>query len=168
MTELDQVWSQMLGDAERHAAAAGQHAVADFLRLKATNDAIRSTGVRWLFDAFIEMAGEAVRTRSALTMERDEPHNFAHGSSNIVGSRLLIRHGVRCLTVEAGWTRTPGDGIMRGGALALARVTHFGIPRHTEELRLVHGDSLPLWITAAGAPAGTADLRRHFDLFLGG
>src|SRR3954466_4825655 len=143
MTELDQVWSRMLGDAIEDASATGREAVADYLRLKATNNAIRSAGVKWLFDVFITFAGEAVRKNAGLTMEREEPHSFALGSSTMVGSRLLIRHGVRCLEVEAGWTRTPRDGVMRGGALALARVSHFGMPRSGEELRLVHGDTLP-------------------------
>jgi hypothetical protein len=168
MTELDQVWSQMLGEATENAAASGRHDLADFLRLKATNNAIRSAGVKWLFDAFIELAGEAVRTNAAVTIEREEPHSFAHGNSNMVGSRLLIRHGVRCLTVEAGWTRTPRDGVMRGGALAFARVSHFGIPRAAEEFRLVHGETLPVWLAGAGSAVETKDLQHHFNLFLGG
>jgi hypothetical protein len=168
MTELDQVWSQMLGEATENAAASGRHDLADFLRLKATNNAIRSAGVKWLFDAFIELAGEAVRTNAAVTIEREEPHSFAYGNSNMVGSQLLIRYGVRCLTVEAGWTRAPRDGVMRGGALAFARVSHFGIPRAAEEFRLVHGEQLPVWLAAAGAAVATKDLQRHFNLFLGG
>ena len=57
MTELDQVWSEMLGDAYKNAAASGRNSVADYLRLKATNDSIRAVGVRWLFDTFVEHAG---------------------------------------------------------------------------------------------------------------
>jgi hypothetical protein len=167
MTELDQVWSQMLADASENAAASGRHAVADYLRLKATNNAIRTAGVKWLFDVFIEIAGQAVRHNAALTIEREEPHSFADGNSTMVGSRLLIRHGVRCLNVEAGWTRSPRDGVMRGGALALARVSHFGMPRFTEELRLLHGDSLPAW-TSPDGPVGEQTFRRHFELFFGG
>jgi hypothetical protein len=167
MTELDQVWSQMIGDAYADAVSAGRHDVAEYLRLKATNNAIRSAGVKWLFDAFIELAGKAVRRHSALTMEREEPHSFSQGNSTMVGSCLSIRHGVRCLTVEAGWTRTPRDGIMLGGALAAARVLHFGLPRHTEDFRLVHGDGLPVWTSDAG-PVSSETLERHFELFIRG
>jgi hypothetical protein len=167
MTELDQVWSEMLGDAYQSAAASGRHALAEYLRLKATNNAIRSAGVKWLFDAFIEIAGRAVRHNAGLTIEREEPHRFADGNSTMVGSRLLIRHGVRCLNIEAGWTRAPRDGVMRGGALALARVSHFGMPPHTEDLRLLHGDSLPVWSGDDG-PITEQTFRRHFEVFLGG
>ena len=166
MTELDQVWSEMLGEAYKNAAASGCNSVADYLRLKAANDSIRAVGVKWLFDTFVELAGHAVRKNAALALERREPHNFKHGNSNMVGSLLSISHGVRCLTVEAGWTRTPGDGVMRGGALAFARVTHFGMPRSGEELRLVHADVFPRWVAAKGEPIGGPELRRHLDLLL--
>ena len=152
----------------RNAAAAGHTAVADYLRLKASNDAIRAAGVKWLFQSFIEIAGEAVRSHAALTIEREEAHRFAHGNSQMVGSRLLIRHGVRCLTVEAGWTRTPGDGIMRGGALALARVHHFGMPRFGDELRLVYAETLPRWVRGGGEVVGSSHLRDHLVRLLSG
>jgi hypothetical protein len=166
MTELDQVWAEMLGDAYRNASAAGRHTVAEYLRLKATNDAIRAAGVKWLFDTFIEFAGQATRRNTALSIEREEPHSFRHGNSNMVGSLLSIRHGVRCLTVEAGWTRTPSDGVMRGGALAFAKLSHFGMPRSGEELRLVHSPSFPKWLAGEGESVASRELRRHFDLFL--
>jgi hypothetical protein len=168
MTELDQVWSEMLGDAFESAAAAGNHALADYLRLKTTNNAIRMAGVKWLFNAFVELAGEAVRHNGGLTIEREEPHNFARGNSNMVGSRLLIHQGVRCLTIEAGWTRTPRDGVMQGGALAFARVHHFGIPRAAEELRLVHVETFPQWLSDRGSLIASEQIRQHFDLFLTG
>lgn len=168
MTELDQVWFEMLGDAYKNAAATGRNSVADYLRLKATNDRIRTIGVKWLFDIFVEHAGHAVRQHAALTMERQEPHSFKHGNSNMVGSLLSISHGVRCLTVEAGWTRTPRDGVMRGGALAFARIAHFGMPRSGEELRLVHADVLPRWAGGNGETITGTELRRHLDLLLFG
>jgi len=168
MTELDQVWSEMLGDAYKNAAGSGRNSVADYLRLKATNDSIRVVGVKWLFDIFIEHAGQAVRQHAALTMERHDPHSFKHGNSNMVGSLLSISHGVRCLTIEAGWTRTPGDGVMRGGALAFARVTHFGMPRSGEELRLVQAKIFPRWVGGKGEPITGPELRRHLDLLLSG
>lgn len=165
MTELDEIWSQMLGDAALKAAETGRSDVADFLRLKASNDAIRAAGVRWLFDTVIEIAATANRSRVSLTIERDDPHNFAHGNSNLVGTRVNVRHGVRCLTVEAGWTRTPGDGIMRGGALAFARVSHFGMPKMTTELKLIAEEPTPKWRNAETSDQiDSFELMRHLDI----
>ena len=166
MTELDQVWVGMLDNAATKAEGLGRAEIAEYLRLKATNDAIRSAGVAWLFDTLIDIATDAQRSRPMLTIEREEPHNFARGNSRMVGSLLSISHGVRCLTVEAGWTRRPGDGVMHGAALAFARITHFGLPRHGAELRLVHGDELPNWLGDNGEAIDSGKLRRHFDLFL--
>lgn len=167
MTELDQVWFRMLNEATDRADQTGRADVAEYLRLKATNDAVRTRGVNWLFDTLVEIAGRAVRLSHGLTIERDQPHNFARGSSNMVGSRLQIRHGVRCLTVEAGWARTPSDGIMNNGSLAFARITHFGMPAAGAEIRLVHADSLPNWLGDDGTIIDSRELASHFDLLLG-
>lgn len=167
MTELDQVWAQMLGDAVIKAGGMGRDHVAEYLRLKATNDAIRAAGVNWLFESVIEIAGQAVRDNHGISIEREEPHSFRRGSSNMVGSLLEIRQGVRCLTVEAGWARIPSDGIMQKGALAYARITHFGIPKAGAEIRLVHAETLPNWLAEDGVAIDISVLRRHFDIFLG-
>ncbi len=165
MTELDEIWSQMLASAAANAKEAGRSDVVDFLRLKASNDAIRTTGVRWLFDTVIEIAANANRGRTSLTIERDEPHNFTHGNSNLVGTRVMVRNGVRCLSVEAGWTRTPSDGIMRGGALAFARVSHFGMPKMTTELKLVSEEPAPRWRNAETSDqVDSAELMRHIEI----
>jgi len=166
MTELDQVWSEMLDQAAAQAVSSGQQDIADYLRLKATNDAIRSTGVRWLLDVFIEIASHESRRYQTLTIEREEPHNFARGNSNMVGTLIAIRHGVRCLTIEAGWARTPSDGIMHNRALAVARVSHFGLPHKNAEFRLVHGKTLPKWLDDNEAIVESPALRRHLDILL--
>lgn len=166
MTELDQVWSQMLTDAASKAAATGRRHVAEYLRLRATNDAIRKAGIAWLLDSLIEI-GLAARTLPTIAIERVEPHSFQHGASNMVGSLIKFRYGVRCLSIEAGWTRTPSDGVMRQGALAFARILHFGAPRAGAELRLVRTDELPSWIDDNNAVIETDALRRHFAYFLG-
>ena len=167
MTELDQVWFRMLDEATVRADQAGRDDVAEYLRLRATNDAVRTRGVNWLFDTLIEIAAPAMSRYRSLTIERDEPHNFARDSSNMVGSHLQIRHGVRCLTVEAGWARTPSDGIMHNGSLAFARISHFGMPMAGAEIRLVHADSLPNWLSDDDTVIDSGELARHFELFLG-
>jgi len=166
MTELDQVWSEMLGRAHVVAADAGDHHLADYLRLKATNDAIRTRGLAWLFDTVIGMAADEQRHRYGLTIEREEPYSFKRGSSNMVGSAVIIRQGVRCLTIAGGWARTPSDGVMAKGALAYARIDHFGIPKAGAELRLDFGDELPNWHTETGELVNSDLLRSHLNILL--
>ena len=171
MSELDQLWSQMLDEAMAAARASGRHDVADYLDLKARNDVLRNAGVRWLFESLIGIAGEVTRQNAAIIIDREDPHNFPHRGANIAGSLLTFRLGVRCLTVEAGWTRTPGDGFMRGGALAIARISHFGIAKMNAELHLKPAESGPGWIAyyadGASIPADESFLRQHFSIFLG-
>jgi len=171
MTELDQFWSEMIQRAAVAARSSGQQDIVEYLRLKAANDAIRSEGVKWLFDSLIELAGSANRRNLALTIERQEPHSFARGNSNMVGSLISVRQGVRCLTIEAGWTRTPSDGIMRGNMLAAARILHFGMHRENAELSLAYQGELPIWHVenedGKRTPFRIVDLNGHFDKFLG-
>jgi len=171
MNELDEIWSKMLTRAVENARSSGRHDVADYLTLKATNDAIRQTGTAWLFDTVLEIAGEANRSNSSISIERHDPHNFAWRNSNMAGSMLRLRYGVRCLTVEAGWTRTPADGFMRGGALAFARITHFGMAKQNAELVLLQSDTLPAWHMLRDEKAGdhfrSEHMLGHFRSFLG-
>jgi hypothetical protein len=166
MTELDQVWSQMLAEAGVKADEQGHRHIVEYLRLRATNDAIRSRGVAWLIDAFIEIATDAQRDSPNISIERVEPHSFAHGNSTMVGTQLVVRHGVRCLTLEAGWARIPSHGIMRNGALAVANIVHFGLPKAGAAISLVHGDDLPQWIDGDKKVFEAAELRRHIDVLL--
>lgn len=166
MTELDTVWFKMLDTAADAADGSGRDVVANYIRLKATNDQIRAAGIGWLFDSAIEIAGRAMRDNRRITIERSDPHNFMRGSSNMVGSKLEIRLGVRCLIIEAGWARTPSDGIMRSGALAFARISHFGLPTLATDLRLTHGDPLPCWSDDVGGIFDAAGIEDHVSLLL--
>lgn len=171
MNELDHIWSQMLSSAEAKAIGAGRNDIAEYLRLKAANDAIRGEAVRWIFDVFDELAANAAVVRPSIVIEREHPHRFERGTSKMVGSLVRVRSGVRCLTLEAGWTRTPSDGIMRNGALAAARLTHFGIARANAELSLAYAGDLPIWHIdeddGRRAPFRIADLHDHLKIFLG-
>jgi hypothetical protein len=90
----------------------------------------------------------------------------------MVGSLIRFRFGVRSLTIEAGWTRTPADGFMRGGALAAARLTHFGQAKHNAELVLLRpGDNAPQWFAVTrNNTLAVFDMRsilEHFAVFIG-
>ena len=172
MTELDEAWALALAEAERRARAAGRGDVADFLRLRATNDLARTTGVAWLLDTFLMLAGQANRAGAALTLERSETHRFRVGNSTMVGPLLTLRAGVRAVTIEAGWPRLPADGIVRGGGLACGRVSHFGDREAGAELLLVRAsDTAPQWLalnakTGARAPFTEDSARLHLTRLL--
>jgi hypothetical protein len=172
MNELDEHWSEMLNAAIQKAAENGRSDVADYLRLKAENDLLREAGVQWLFDSLVSIAMTRENVERGITAERVHPHSFAYGSANIAGSLLKVNHGVRCLTVEAGWTRTPADGFMRGGALAIGRLVHFGMSKCNSDLHLVRDQDEVVWKeTPVAGKSGVFDSERllgHFRLFLGG
>jgi len=166
MNELDEAWSEMLAGAIANAKSSGREDVADFLALKQTNDAIRQTGVEWLFNSFIEIASEASRDNPHILIERESPHEFEFNRARMAGELVRVRFGVRCLTVEAGWTRTPAHGFMRGGALAAARLTHFGRPKAGVELTLLHKGGAPGWHSLSGHSFDSHSLREHLGILL--
>ena len=171
MSELEQVWTQKLSEARVKAQNSGREDVAEYLTLRANNDVIRQTSVEWLFNSLLEIAAEANRRGASITNETETSHRFQCGNAHLAGSLVRLRQGVRCLTVEAGWTRVPADGFMRGGALAVARIGHFGISKHNAELYLVQSNNVPNWF--ATAKDGKRDLfdaknlQRHFQVFTG-
>ncbi|MEJ7863325.1 MAG: hypothetical protein WKF90_16970 [Pyrinomonadaceae bacterium] len=171
MNELDETWAQMMNEATAKAHVAGQSDVVEYLRLKTFNDSIRAGGVNWLLNLMSEIAAKLNRNNLQITIEDESPHSFAAGSATLNGSLRRFRQGVRCLSVEAGWTRTPNDGFMRGNVLAGARISHFGIARHNAELILVNGkEAATAWfIIDKNGERVLFDenhLNKHFQIFL--
>jgi hypothetical protein len=166
MNELDDVWARMLDAAIQNAKASGRGDVGDYLALKRSNDLIRQASVTWLLDSVIEIAADGNRRNSAITIEREEPHEFTFQNATMAGTLVRIVNGVRRMTVEAGWTRMPSHGFMRNGALAAARITHFGMPRSGVELELRRAGEVPVWHSVDGKPFDSDTLLLHFSVFL--
>lgn len=166
MIELEQVWPKLIDAAANNASAEGRHEVAEYLRLKATNDTIRATAANWLIDTFVEIAGGRMQRFPHLTIEREEPYSFARGTGTMVGTLIDVRLGVRRLGLAVGWARTPSHGIMQKGALAFARITHFGMPDAGEEFKLIRGPELPSWVTEDGVEVTRPAIEKHVDLLL--
>lgn len=167
MMELDEIWAQKLEDALAAARATGRADVAEYLALKAANDAIRQTGVQWLFGSILEIA-----TRNPIIhIENETEHRFKFAKAEMVGYLLRFRQGIRCLTLEAGWTRTPNDGFMRNNALAAARFTHFGMAKHNADLILLKNDELLNWflIDEYGRKTlfDSTHISKHLQIFAG-
>jgi hypothetical protein len=148
MRRLDEIWIEMLSEARQRAIAAGKADVVDYLDLRLRNDRLRTAAIEWLADVFIQVAA-AAQVPVNIELEREEPHQFVHLGTTLTGLMLRAQLGVRLLTVEAGWPRMPGDGIVRGGALAAGRILHRGLPRLNVDLRLmIDGDHIS-WVAGA-------------------
>lgn len=171
MTELDEAWDLALAEAKNRARASGRRDIADYLDLKRQNDLLRRTATDWLINAAVLIAGNANRAGAGIQIEQDDAHRFPRGTATMVGKRITLRRGVRALTIESGWPRTPRDGIVRGDGLACANLKHFGRRRRDTELLLVRSSAkLPQWIvvgkTGKRSPLVEADLHHHFKILL--
>ena len=169
MSELDEAWAAALSEAERRAKLAGRRDVAEYLSLKNSNDLLRKAGVDWLLAEFTSLAAEANRSGASIQISKQEGHRFRTGTSTMVGHLLTFTNGIRTLYVEAGWPRTPRDGIVRGGGLACANIRHLGIRTANEELLLQKSNNGgPSWqsLSRRHHPLHHSDMRRHLALLL--
>lgn len=166
MSELDEAWAAALLEAERQARLAGRRDIADYLKLRNSNDLLRKAGVEWLITEFTALAGDANRAGASIQLATQEGYRFRTGNSTMVGHQLTLTSGVRTLYVEAGWPRTPRDGFVRGGGLACASIRHLGIRSASEELLLMKSQTgAPAW-KSAGTVLHEADMRRHLKILL--
>ena len=170
MNELEKVLIHDLEIAVERAKQTGRFDIAEYLSLKQTNDAIRSESVKWLFETILDIVFTFNRHGAQIKLEQKPNHRFEFGKSNLSGELLRLRQGVRCLSIEAGWTRTPADGFMRGGALACAKLTHFGFSKMNEELALLKFDGSHQWFSIADErnriSFNVRSLKKHFEIFL--
>jgi hypothetical protein len=167
MSELDEAWAAALLEAERQARLAGRKDIAAYLSLKNSNDLLRKAGVDWLIAEFTVLAGDANRAGASIRIAKQDGHRFRAGNSTMVGHQLTLINGVRTLYVEAGWPRTPRDGIVRGGGLACASIRHLGIRKANEDLLLIKSNGKPAWQSFETKHALLqADMRRHLKILL--
>ena len=171
MSELEEAWELALAEANSRARAAGRADIARYLDLRTQNDLLRRTAVDWLTATLTSLAGEANRNGAAIQIERQDPHRFRRGSATMVGIQLTLRRGVRALSIESGWPRTPRDGIVRGNGLACANIKHFGRHRSNAELLLARPPGLgPQWFvlekTGTRVPFTETLARDHFSALM--
>lgn len=171
MNLTEEVWQEKLNEALLNAQLSERSDVAEYISLKASNDLIREKSVTWLFETVSEIVFAFNARGARIKLEQADNHRFFHQKAHLTGSRLKLQHGIRCLTLEAGWTQQPGDGFMRGGALVFARISHFGFPKEAEELVLLRYEDQPQWFSVDGEfhriSFDIRSLRRHFEVFLG-
>ena len=171
MSELEDAWELALADAQLRARAAGSADIAEYLTVRRRNDLLRRTAIDWLLNEVLALAGQANRAGAGIQVEQKEPHRFSRRNATMVGRQVTLRRGVRELTIECGWPRTPRDGIVRGGGLACANIKHFGRRRANSELLLTPlSKGKPHWLVTDDDTVLTVfaeeTLRSHFVTFL--
>ena len=169
LSELDQAWESALAEAKRRAHAAGRTDIAQYLAVRAQNDLLRRTGIEWLRNTLTALAADANRRGGGIQIELADAHKFRVGPATMVGTKLTLRCGVRALSIESGWPRTPRDGIVRGNGLACANLKHFGRPRANAQLLLARSArGAPQWLiierTENRTPLSASHLRDHISL----
>ena len=169
INELEEAWELALADASQRAQRSGRADIARDLDLRRRNDLIRRTAIDWLNATFTALAADANRVNAGIQVERRDDHRFRRGSATMVGTVLTFRRGVRELTVESGWPRTPRDGIVRGDGLACANIKHLGRARMNDELVLIRSKTdSPQWFVLKDDDRSLLDdalLRQHFSFF---
>jgi hypothetical protein len=171
MSELDEAWESALAEAKRRAHVAGRADIAQYLAVRARNDLLRRTAIDWLTSTVTALAADANRRGGGIQIELEDEHSFRVGQATMVGTKLTLRHGVRALSIESGWPRTPRDGIVRGNGLACANLKHLGRPRRNAQLLLTRSsDGVPRWLiierTETRTPLSEDHLRDHISLLL--
>lgn len=170
MNQLDEIWQNDLDQVIRQAENEKRSDVTEYFSLKSINDKIRRESVGWLFETVLEIVSAFNRHNAKIEIEQKDDHRFKGEKADLTGSLLKLQRGVRCLSIEAGWTRQPEDGFMRGGALVFARISHFGFPKENEELVLLKFEDQPQWFAVDGETKrisfDISRLRPHFEVFL--
>ena len=171
MSELDQAWAFALAEAESRARLSGRRDIAAYLALRNSNDLLRRTGIGWLTSTFETLSAQANRRGASIQITKEDNHRFRAGNSTMVGRLLILRSGVRQLSIEAGWPRTPRDGVVRGGGLAAANIRHLGIESASEDLRLVQSkQGAPSWVLGEKgerqAEIHETNLQKHIAILL--
>ncbi len=171
MNSLEEMWLAALAEAQIKAQKTGRGDVADYLALKSANDAIRQMACEWLMQIFQDFAAKLPPENFPAKPETIQSHRFDVRGATMVGSLLRYRQGLRNLTIEAGFPRTPADGFVRGNGLACARISHFGFPKQTDELLLARpNNSSPSWYIVSDENTRTEFLTsripHHFKTFL--
>lgn len=171
MSGLDDAYTRDIDSAVQRAKADGRFDLAEYFVLRASNDAVRDQGVAWLYDSLTEIVEAFNGHGAGILVERSGSHRFRFGSSMLTGSSITLKKGLRSLSVEAGWTQSTGDGIMRGGALVSAKISHFGFAKHNEELLLLKVEGVPQWFSRSGerelVSFNIRSFKKHFEIFLG-
>ncbi len=142
----------------------------EYIALRNSNDSIRKRSSEWLKKLMLEITSAFNAGGANIEIFENQKHRFKFGQSRFSGSKLELKQGVRCLTLETGWTQGVNDGILPNRALACAQISHFGFKKSNESLLLLRFEDEVKWYSAEGERSFSSfdlsSLRKHFERFL--
>ena len=159
-----------LDTAIRSSKDSNRFELADYFDLKVTNDKVREEAKKWLFDSVNDIVHAFNGHGAKILTEHLYKKQIKYFYSSLTGERLELRQGLRCMTLEVGWTRSIDDGVMRAGSLAFGRISHFGFRKEMEEIELHRFEGNPQWFAIGEdmmrTPFSVASLKKHFKVLM--
>ncbi|MFV0389696.1 MAG: hypothetical protein ACK5NT_13175 [Pyrinomonadaceae bacterium] len=170
MTEASKNLDLEINEAFKTAETLGNFNLSEYLALRTNNDAIRQQSIRWLFDSVLEIVTAFNQHNASIEINQTQAHRFKIENSYFTGSLLELKQGVRCFRIEAGWTQSIDDSVLRYNALACAKFSHFGYANNSDTLYLINFESSPLWFSLRDESNFSSfqieGLRAHFERLL--
>jgi hypothetical protein len=168
MTTSEHFWSKLLDDEIARGNVSAEGVFQDYLSVRGANNEIRNDAAEWLFESFVAFSNRLSSDGFQISVERNTDTRFAFHWATLSGSSIIVSNGLRKLSCEVGSIKAPGDGIIKGGGIAIARLSHFGIPEKDQILRLLVGEEKARWVVDGNRPRDfdAYDLVRHFKILL--
>lgn len=164
MTMSEEFWMTLLDEEIARGSVSAEGVFQDYLSVRGANNDIRVRATDWLFGSFAELSERLSSQGLELPLERSDDIRFTFLGATLLGSAIAFSNGVRRLSCEVGSIKAPGHGIIKGGGIAIARISHFGIPEKEQTLRLVVGEESARWVVDSDCMRlfDAYDLVRHF------
>lgn len=164
MTMSEEFWMTLLDEEIARGSVSAEGVFQDYLSVRGVNNDLRVRATDWLFGSFTELSERLANQGLELHLERNDDVRFAFLGATLIGSAVAFSNGVRRLSCEVGSIKAPGHGIIKGGGIAIARISHFGIPEKEQILRLVVGEENAKWVVDSDRLRlfDAYDLVRHF------
>ncbi len=111
--------------------ANNQAYVAEYLKLKASNDQFRERGKQWLWETLEKLCAEinlqlAAKPDGQILQCGRQPWQFElqtnTGKATMAGERFGVRYRGQTLVIEIGWPQLPEHGFILDGGLARGQV----------------------------------------------
>lgn len=164
------VFTQDLDRAIARSKESGRFELSDYLELKANNDRIREEARKWIFETIEEIVFEFNKHGAKIKIETLYKKSIKYGYSSLTGNRMELKQGLRCFSIEVGWTQSIEDGVMKSSSLAFGRLSHFGFRKETEEIELHKFEGKPRWFSIGEDMTRhsftVSSLKRHFEVLL--